>query len=74
MVWLSVTLAILNLLPIPLVDGGQLLFLGIEAIKRKPVSLRTRMVASYVGMGFIFFVFVVVMKNDVERLIAAIVQ
>ena len=74
MVWLSVNLAILNLLPIPLVDGGQLLFLAIEAVKRKPVSLRTRMVASYVGMGFIFFIFVVVMKNDVERVIESFIQ
>ncbi len=74
MVWLSINLAILNLLPIPLVDGGQLLFLAIEAIKRKPVSLRTRMVASYVGMGFIFFIFVVVMKNDVERVIESFIQ
>ena len=71
MVVLSVNLAILNLLPIPLVDGGQLLFLGVEAIKREPLSLRTRMVASYVGLGFLVFVFVVVMKNDVQRVIAS---
>ncbi|MCO4761243.1 MAG: site-2 protease family protein [Myxococcales bacterium] len=74
MVWLSINLAILNLLPIPLVDGGHLLFLAIEAVKREPVTLRTRMIASYVGMGFIFFVFVMVMKNDVERLIESFVQ
>ena len=74
MVWISVNLAILNLLPIPLVDGGHLLFLAIEAIKRKPVSLRTRMIASYVGMTFIGLLFVVVMKNDVQRWIAAYIQ
>jgi regulator of sigma E protease len=71
MVWLSINLAILNLLPIPLVDGGHLLFLAVEAVKRKPVSLRTRMVASYIGMSFIGLLFVVVMKNDVQRLITA---
>lgn len=72
MVWLSVNLAILNLLPIPLVDGGHLLFLGIEAIRREPVSLRTRQVAAYVGMSFLGLLFVVVMKNDVQRLLAAL--
>ena len=72
MVWLSVNLAILNLLPIPLVDGGHLLFLGIEAIKRQPVSLRTRQIAAYVGMSFLGLLFVVVMKNDVQRLIASL--
>ncbi len=68
MAWLSVNLAILNLLPIPMVDGGQLLFLSIEAVKREPVTLRTRMIASYAGLGFLFFVFVMVMKNDLQRL------
>ncbi len=71
MVWISINLAILNLLPIPLVDGGQLLFLAIEAVKREPVSLRTRMIASYVGMSFIGLMFVVVMKNDLQRLLSA---
>ena len=74
MVWLSVNLAVFNMVPIPLVDGGQLLFLAIEAVKRTPVSLRTRMIASYVGMGFLLFIFVVVMKNDVERVIESFVQ
>jgi regulator of sigma E protease len=67
MVWLSINLAILNLLPIPLVDGGQLMFLLVEAIKREPVSLRTRQVAAYVGMAFLGLLFVVVMKNDTQR-------
>ena len=69
MVWLSVNLAILNLLPIPLVDGGHLLFLLIEAIKREPVSLRARQIAAYVGMSFLGLLFVVVMKNDTERVL-----
>ena len=70
MVWLSINLAILNLLPIPLVDGGHLLFLAVEAVKRSPVSLRTRQVSAYIGMSFLGLLFVVVMKNDVQRLIA----
>ena len=69
MVWLSVNLAILNLLPIPLVDGGHLLFLAIEAVKREPVSLRARQIAAYIGMSFLGLLFVVVMKNDTERVL-----
>jgi regulator of sigma E protease len=67
--WLSINLGILNLLPIPLVDGGHLLFLGIEAIKREPVSLRTRQMAAYVGLTFLGLLFLVVMKNDGQRLL-----
>lgn len=74
MVWISINLAILNLLPIPLVDGGHLFFLLIEGIRREPVSLRTRMIASYIGMTFIGLLFVVVMKNDVQRALAAWIE
>lgn len=70
MVMLSVNLAILNLLPIPIADGGHLLFLGIEAVRREPVSLRTRMIAAYAGLTFLALLFVVVMMNDVQRLLA----
>ncbi len=74
MVWLSVNLAIINLLPIPIADGGHLLFLAIEAVRREPVSVRTRMIAAYAGMTFLGLLFVVVMMNDVQRLIASFVQ
>ncbi len=69
MAGLSINLGIVNLLPIPLVDGGHLLFLLIEAIRRGPVQLRTRQIAAYVGMTFLGLLFLVVMKNDIERLI-----
>lgn len=67
--WLSINLGILNLLPIPLVDGGHLLFLAIEGVRRRPASLRTRQVAAYVGLTFLGILFLVVMKNDVQRLL-----
>ena len=66
---LSINLGIMNLLPIPLVDGGHLLFLLIEAVRRGPVGLRTRLIASYVGMTFLGLLFLIVMKNDLQRLI-----
>lgn len=65
---LSINLGILNLLPIPLVDGGQLLFLAIEAVRRQPASLRVRQIAAYVGLTFLGLLFLVVMKNDLQSL------
>jgi regulator of sigma E protease len=47
---LSLNLAILNLLPIPILDGGHLLFLTIEALRGKPISLRIREMSMQVGM------------------------
>ena len=67
MVWLSVSLGLINLLPIPVLDGGHILFLAIEAVRRRPVSLRTRQIATYVGLAFIILLMVLVMKNDIER-------
>ncbi|MEK6710012.1 MAG: site-2 protease family protein, partial [Nitrospinota bacterium] len=46
---LSINLAILNLLPIPILDGGHILFLGIEALRGRPLSLRVRETAMQVG-------------------------
>ncbi|MBI5608138.1 MAG: RIP metalloprotease RseP [Deltaproteobacteria bacterium] len=67
--WLSINLGILNLLPIPLVDGGHLLFLAIEAVRRRPASLRTRQLAAYAGLTFLGILFLVVMKNDLQRVL-----
>ena len=67
MVWLSINLGILNLLPIPILDGGHLMFFAIEAVKRKPLSLRARQLASYVGLAMIVLLMIVVFKNDIER-------
>lgn len=67
MAFLSISLGLLNLLPIPLLDGGHILFLAIEAIRRRPVSLRTRQLATYVGLAFILVVMVVVFRNDLMR-------
>lgn len=67
---LSINLGILNLLPIPLVDGGHLVFLAIEGVRRRPASLRVRQVAAYVGLTFLGLLFLVVMKNDLQSLFA----
>ena len=67
MIWLSVSLGLINLLPIPILDGGHIVFLAIEGIRRKPVSLRTRQIATYVGFAFIVVLMILVMKNDIQR-------
>lgn len=69
MAFLSINLGLINLLPIPVLDGGQIMFLAIETARRKPVSLRTRQIATYAGMAFIAVLTVIVFKNDIERLI-----
>lgn len=69
MAWLSISLGLINLLPVPVLDGGQLLFLGIEAVRRKPVSLRTRQIAVYAGVAFVLVMLVLVFKNDLERML-----
>lgn len=63
----SVSLGLLNLLPIPMLDGGQILFLAIEGIRRKPVSLRVRMIATYAGLAFVIVLMIVVFRYDLER-------
>lgn len=67
MAMLSVSLGLINLLPIPVLDGGQILFLAIEGIRRKPVSMRLRMIATYIGLAFIVVLMVVVLRNDIDR-------
>lgn len=66
---LSVNLAILNLLPIPILDGGHLLFSLIEALRGRPVSLRKREIAQQVGLALLIALMVFAFYNDIFRLI-----
>jgi regulator of sigma E protease len=61
---LSINLAILNLLPIPILDGGQILVNVLEAVKGRPFSLRTREYILRVGLVAIGALFLLVMFND----------
>lgn len=65
---LSVNLGILNLLPIPVLDGGHLMFLSIEAIRRKPMSEKMQIVAQQVGMAFLGVAMIFVFYNDLARI------
>jgi len=67
--FVSVNLGVLNLLPIPVLDGGHLIFLGVEAVRGKPLSMKVRLVATQVGMAFIILVMLYVTVNDFMRLL-----
>jgi regulator of sigma E protease len=66
---LSVSLGIINLFPIPILDGGHLLLLGIEAVRRQKLSTREVHVAQMFGLSIIGALFVFVMFNDIMRLL-----
>jgi len=66
---LSVNLGILNLLPIPILDGGHLVFLGIEAIRRKPMGETAMIRAQQVGMALLGTLMIFVFYNDIARLV-----
>ena len=65
---ISVNLAVLNFLPLPIVDGGLFLFLLYEGCFRRPPSLRFQNAATLVGLAFLGSLFVVTFYNDVVRL------
>jgi regulator of sigma E protease len=65
MAFLSLQLGILNLLPIPVLDGGHVMFMTIEAIRRRPVSRKAMEVSTQVGFVLLILLMVVVTKNDI---------
>lgn len=65
---LSVGLGVLNLLPVPVLDGGHLVLLGLEVIRGKPLSLRQMEIVQQVGLSLILLLMVVVIRNDIARL------
>ncbi|HEV8123980.1 MAG TPA: RIP metalloprotease RseP [Gemmatimonadales bacterium] len=65
---ISVNLAVLNLLPIPVLDGGQFLFLLAEAVIRRPLSLKLRERLTMVGLVAILLLMVFVFSNDILKL------
>lgn len=64
---LSINLAILNFLPIPVLDGGHLVFFSIELVRGKPVSTRVREIAQQAGIFILLMLMVLVFYNDITR-------
>ena len=66
---ISINLAILNLLPVPVLDGGLILFLLIEIVTRKPLSIKKREMAQKIGFFLLILLMAVVFYNDLVRII-----
>jgi regulator of sigma E protease len=65
---ISVNLALLNLLPVPMLDGGHLLFFVCEAVLGRPLSVRKREVAQQVGFVLLLMLMVFAVYNDLVRI------
>jgi regulator of sigma E protease len=68
MALISVNLALMNLLPIPVLDGGNIAQALLEAVTRRPLSARARVVAQGVGLALLVTLMLFVFKNDIVRL------
>ena len=65
----SLSLAILNILPIPVLDGGHLLYYVVELIKGSPVSEKAMVVGQYIGMALLFTLMGLAFYNDIQRML-----
>jgi regulator of sigma E protease len=68
MAFLSVNLGFMNLLPLPALDGGRLIFIGIEAVTRKKVNAKIENYIHAVGLIALFTLLLLVTWNDIMRL------
>ncbi len=65
---LSVSIGLINLFPVPMLDGGHLVFYAIEAIRGRPVSQRAQEIGFRIGLALVIMLFVFVTFNDIVRL------
>ena len=66
--FISLNLAVINLLPIPALDGGRLLFVGIEAVRGTPIKPATVNALNTIGFVFLIFLMVVITYSDIARI------
>ena len=66
---ISVNLGVLNLLPIPVLDGGHLFFFAIEAVMRRPLDIRHREIAQQVGLVLLISLMAFAFYNDIARVL-----
>ncbi|WP_082234164.1 RIP metalloprotease RseP [Halobacillus massiliensis] len=65
---LSVNLGIINLLPLPALDGGRLLFVGLEGLRGKPIDPQKEGIVHFIGFALLMLLMLVVTWNDIQRL------
>ena len=68
---LSISIGLLNLFPVPLLDGGHLLFYAVEAIRGRPLSERAQEMGFRIGLGLVLMLMVFATYNDILHLFAA---
>ena len=71
MALISVSLAVLNLLPVPVLDGGHLVYYGLEAALRRPLPERFVELTQRAGLGLIMAMMVLALFNDITRLLGS---
>ncbi len=67
MVFISLNLGLLNLLPIPILDGGHLVFFSIEALIKRELPEIVQVIANYIGLGLLILLMLVAFRNDILR-------
>jgi regulator of sigma E protease len=66
---ISISLGVLNLLPIPLLDGGHLMYYMLEIVKGSPVSTQVMEIGQNIGMALLFLLMAFALYNDISRLL-----
>jgi regulator of sigma E protease len=74
MAFISINLGLINLFPIPMLDGGHVLYLAIEFIRRRPLSQRTMEISQRIGLTFLIFIMFLAVYNDISRLRGSIME
>jgi regulator of sigma E protease len=64
---ISVSLGVLNLLPVPLLDGGQIIYQAVEAVKGSPLSERTQLFGQQIGIALLVVLMSLAFYNDISR-------
>jgi regulator of sigma E protease len=68
---ISISLGIVNLLPVPILDGGQMVMCAAEGIKGKPLSMRTALIGQQIGLAMLIALMGIVFYNDITRLLGS---
>lgn len=74
LVQISIGVGFVNLIPIPILDGGHLLFYAIEAVTRKPVNEKAQSVALHIGLFILFTLLILTSWNDILRIFARLFE
>lgn len=67
---ISINLGVMNLLPVPILDGFHILSAALEGIRRRPIDLRARLIANYIGLALLLTLMAFVLSNEFRRYIA----